>query len=105
MLLYALDSFGIGFALSIVGSIMLFIGLTTLFAILYSVGIIVSLIGTGFLVGFLRQLKLMFKPVRIVATMILFGAFILVWYVALHGATEHAGLRSCQPRSSLCLFA
>lgn len=72
-------SLAIGFALSIVGSIMLFIGLTSLFAILYSVGVVVSLVGTGFLVGFLRQLKLMFKPVRVVATGILLVSFVLVW--------------------------
>jgi hypothetical protein len=58
---------------------MLFIGLTSVFAILYSVGVIVSLVGTGFLVGFLRQLQLMFKPVRVVATGILLVSFVLVW--------------------------
>lgn len=73
---------GIGFVLSIIGTIMLFIGLTSVFAVLYSFGIIISLIGTGFLVGFFRQLKLMFKPVRIVATFILIGAFVLVWVFA-----------------------
>jgi hypothetical protein len=36
-----------GFALSIIGSVMLFIGLSGVFAILYSIGIIASLVGTG----------------------------------------------------------
>lgn len=40
-----------GFVLSIIGSVMLFIGSTVLFALLYSIGVIVSLVGTGFLVG------------------------------------------------------
>ncbi|CEH15865.1 sft2-domain-containing protein [Ceraceosorus bombacis] len=71
-----------GFALSIVGSVMLFIGAIALFAILYSIGVIVSLVGTGFLVGFKRQLKAMFEPVRIVATLILFAAFVMVWVAA-----------------------
>lgn len=58
---------------------MLIIGLHTIFAILYSVGIITSLIGTGFLVGFFSQLKAMFKPVRVVATAILIGSLVMVW--------------------------
>lgn len=69
----------IGFALSLIGSTMLFIGLTSIFAILFSVGIIVSLVGTGFLVGFLKQLKMMFQPVRIVATGVLFASLAMVW--------------------------
>lgn len=71
----------LGFALSLIGSIMLFIGLHTLFAILYSVGIIISLIGTGFLVGFFKQLKMMFQPIRIVATAVLFASLVMVWWV------------------------
>jgi hypothetical protein len=31
---------------------------------LYVLGVIVSLIGTGFLVGFTKQLKMMWDPVR-----------------------------------------
>lgn len=58
---------------------MLFIGLSTLFAVLYSVGIIISLVGTGFLVGFLRQLKMMFQPVRVVATGVLLASLVMVW--------------------------
>jgi hypothetical protein len=69
----------IGFALSLIGSTMLFIGLTSIFAILFSVGIIVSLVGTGFLVGFFKQLKMMFQPVRVVATGILFASLVMVW--------------------------
>jgi hypothetical protein len=66
---------------------MLFIGLTTTFAILYSVGIVISLVGTGFLVGFLRQMRLMFEPVRVVATAVLFAALAMVWWVE-EGACE-----------------
>lgn len=76
---------GIGFVLSIIGAIMLFIGITSLFAILYSVGIVVSLVGTGFLIGFLKQMRQMFKPVRVVATGIMVAAFVLVWCVRTEG--------------------
>lgn len=64
------------------GSIALFGGSTALFAILYSIGIIVSLAGTGFLIGFMKQFRQMFKPVRVVATAIMLVAFILVWVAA-----------------------
>ncbi|KZV60941.1 SFT2-domain-containing protein [Peniophora sp. CONT] len=62
--------YGIGFVLSLLGTILLLLGGLTSFAILYALGTIVSLIGTGFLIGFGKQVKLMFKPVRVVATII-----------------------------------
>ncbi|KAJ7197191.1 ER-to-golgi vesicle protein transport Sft2, partial [Mycena pura] len=75
----------LGFLLSILGSITLFLGQITLFAFLYGLGTLISLAGTGFLIGFLTQLKLMFKPIRVVATiiflasigMVFVGAFVL----------------------------
>jgi len=42
-------------------------------------GTIVSLVGTGFLIGFFRQLKLMFKPVRVVASVVFLGSIGLVF--------------------------
>ncbi|KDQ60637.1 hypothetical protein JAAARDRAFT_124780 [Jaapia argillacea MUCL 33604] len=69
----------IGFVLSLLGSIVLFIGGLGSFAILYGLGTIISLIGTGFLIGFYKQLKLMFKPVRIVATIVFLGAIGLIF--------------------------
>jgi hypothetical protein len=69
----------LGFCLSLVGTILLFIGATGIFAIMFSVGIVVSLVGTGFLVGFLSQLKQMFKPVRVVATAAMLGSIVMVW--------------------------
>ncbi|KAF4615288.1 hypothetical protein D9613_002908 [Agrocybe pediades] len=68
-----------GFVLSLLGSIVLFFGMLTLFAVLYVLGTIISLIGTGFLIGFFKQVKLMFKPVRVVATVILLIAIGLVF--------------------------
>ncbi|CAO1619757.1 unnamed protein product [Parajaminaea phylloscopi] len=70
-----------GFALSIIGAVLVFINLA-LFAVLYSIGVIVSLVGTGFLIGFAKQIKQMFKSIRLVATLILFAAFAMVWVSA-----------------------
>ncbi|GHJ89416.1 hypothetical protein NliqN6_5818 [Naganishia liquefaciens] len=69
----------VGFILSILGTILLFIGGLISFAILFSIGIIVSLVGTGFLIGFSKQIKTMFKPVRVVATLILLGAIAMTF--------------------------
>ncbi|KAI0336391.1 SFT2-domain-containing protein [Cubamyces sp. BRFM 1775] len=68
-----------GFVLSLLGTILLVpLGLGT-FALLYALGTIVSLIGTGFLIGFTKQLKLMFKPVRIVATIFFLASIVLIF--------------------------
>lgn len=69
----------IGFALSLLGSILLFLGLLGAFASLYAVGTVISLIGTGFLIGFAKQLRLMFKPVRIAATIVFLASIGLVF--------------------------
>ncbi|KAH7107771.1 SFT2-domain-containing protein [Auriculariales sp. MPI-PUGE-AT-0066] len=69
----------VGFVLSILGSILLFLpgGLLT-FAFLYAVGIIVS--HRNWVLD--RQLKLMFKPVRIVATVVFLGLLAGIFVVA-----------------------
>ncbi|KJA18590.1 hypothetical protein HYPSUDRAFT_950889 [Hypholoma sublateritium FD-334 SS-4] len=71
-----------GFVLSLLGTIVLTLGQLTLFAVLYILGTIVSLVGTGFLIGFFKQLKLMFKPVRIVASVIFLASIGLVFVAA-----------------------
>jgi len=68
-----------GFILSILGSALLFLGFLGTFVLLYTIGIIVSLVGTGFLIGFFTQLKLMFKPIRVIATIMLFVSMGLVF--------------------------
>jgi len=73
---------GIGFLLSLLGSILLFLGQVTSFAVLYIFGTVISLVGTGFIIGFFKQLKLMFKPVRVVATIIFLAAIGLVFVAA-----------------------
>ncbi|KAF9265735.1 SFT2-domain-containing protein [Marasmius fiardii PR-910] len=69
----------VGFLLSLLGTILLVLGFLVLFSILYALATVVALLGTGFLIGFFKQLKLMFKPVRIVATIIFIGAIALVF--------------------------
>jgi len=69
----------VGFVLSILGSCLLFLGQLASFAVLYTMGIIISLIGTGFLIGFSNQIKMMFKPVRLVATVIFLASIGLVF--------------------------
>jgi len=64
--------------LSLLGSIVLFLGQLTLFAVLYVLGTVVTLFGTGFLIGFLRQFKLMFKAVRIIASIVFIASIVLV---------------------------
>ncbi|PIL23857.1 hypothetical protein GSI_13608 [Ganoderma sinense ZZ0214-1] len=79
----AVDSLGLGFVLSLLGSIFLFLGSLTSFAFLYAIGTIIALIGTGFLIGFTKQLKmvgnLMFKPVRVVATILFLASIGLIF--------------------------
>ncbi|EPQ32115.1 uncharacterized protein PFL1_00312 [Pseudozyma flocculosa PF-1] len=73
---------GIGFVMSILGSVFLFTGSLVSFAILYSVGVVVSLTGTGFLLGFMKQFRQMFAKVRIAFTLAMIAAFIMVWVSA-----------------------
>jgi len=72
----------IGFVVSILATSILFLGMLVSFVIMYTLGIIVSLIGTGFLIGFFQQLKLMFKPVRVVATIVFLGLIGMVFVAA-----------------------
>jgi len=72
----------LGFVLSLLGSIMLFVGSLTSFAILYAMGTVITLIGTGFLIGFAKQVKLMFKPVRIVATIVFIAMIGMIFITA-----------------------
>jgi len=69
----------LGFAISLLGSILLFLGLLSSFAILYTIGTLVFLTGTGFLIGFTSQIKLMFKAVRILATILFLASIVLVF--------------------------
>jgi len=71
-----------GLAISIVGSILFAFGQVASFAVLYVVGICVSLTGTGFLVGFGTQAKKMLDPVRLSATLLMLGSVALTFVAA-----------------------
>nr|KIR88314.1 hypothetical protein I308_01377 [Cryptococcus tetragattii IND107] len=49
---------------------------------LFAVGGIISLIGTGFLIGFKTQLEKMFKPVRIIATVLMLASIVMTFVSA-----------------------
>ncbi|KDE03564.1 hypothetical protein MVLG_05949 [Microbotryum lychnidis-dioicae p1A1 Lamole] len=74
-----------GCALAVVGAILFTLGQVTLFATFYVLGVIISLVGTGFLVGFQKQFKMMMDPVRIWAAglFLLFIALTLVFAFAI----------------------
>ncbi|KAH9998151.1 SFT2-domain-containing protein [Russula compacta] len=74
--------YALGLVLSVLGTVMLFIGGLASFAVLYALGTVISLIGTGFLIGFTKQVKLMFKPVRVIATIIVFAMIIMIFISA-----------------------
>lgn len=72
--------FGIGTLLSIIS--FLFLTNIPIFAVLYSFGNIISLIGTGFLVGFFKQFKCMFDSTRLIASCVFLGTLIITLVVA-----------------------
>ncbi|KAI8831877.1 Got1/Sft2-like family-domain-containing protein [Chytridium lagenaria] len=82
--------FGVGFLISIISSISLFIGNIAGFAVLYTIGNIISLLATGFLVGFLKQFKKMFDSVRIAATLVFLISMVLTIVLAIF--LSNAGL-------------
>ncbi|KAI8868934.1 SFT2-like protein, partial [Ramicandelaber brevisporus] len=53
------------------------------FAVLYTLGNVVSLLSTMFLVGPVRQFKMAFAPVRLVATIIYLASMIVTLIVAI----------------------
>eukprot|EP00126_Sphaerothecum_destruens_P009041 Sdes_comp20413_c0_seq6m14452 len=68
--------FVVGWILSLFSTLSLSLGRVTNFAVLYSLGNVVSLSSSGFLVGPLRQLKTMFDPCRAISTLILLAALV-----------------------------
>lgn len=64
--------FGVGILCSILGSALLFVpGGLKLFAVFYTLGNIAALSSTCFLMGPLKQLKRMFEPTRLIATIVM----------------------------------
>ncbi|PVU99976.1 hypothetical protein BB559_000232 [Furculomyces boomerangus] len=71
-----------GFILMIVGVAMLFSSNTSGFAIMYSIGNLLSLFSLGFLVGFKKQIKMAFAPVRLIAGLVYLVFLILTLIIA-----------------------
>ncbi|CAH1800158.1 unnamed protein product [Owenia fusiformis] len=75
--------FCIGIVLSIIGTILLFFQNWTGFAILYTIGNVVGLCSTCFLMGPLKQIKKMFQETRLIATILVFVMMALTLCAAL----------------------
>ena len=76
--LYAFGGcFVVGVFLSIFGTIEVWLGKFTAFAILYTLGTVVALAGTCFLRGPITQIKKMFEKDRLIASIVLIAAMIL----------------------------
>jgi hypothetical protein len=82
-----LSASAVGYVLSLCGTLVLFAGFTSqnisLFAALYVIGNIVSLISTGFLLGPKAQCKKMWDPTRRFSTAFYLSMIIVVFAVAI----------------------
>ncbi|KAG0294538.1 hypothetical protein BGZ98_001725 [Dissophora globulifera] len=74
--------FVVGFLISILSTLALTTGLLALFAVLFSIGNILSLLSTTFLIGPGKQLRTMFAPVRMVASIVFLGLLVTTLVVA-----------------------
>jgi len=72
----------VGVLMSILGGVLLFFGNIIAFAVLYSIGNLVTVGGTLFLTGPQKQLKSMFDKTRIIATVVWIIALILTLVIA-----------------------
>lgn len=85
-----LACFIIGILLSFLGSFALFLHGLNIFAVLYTLGNVISMMATCFLMGPVKQIKKMFAPTRLIATIIVLFALIMTLVAAL--ALHNAGL-------------
>lgn len=81
----ALSCIGLGLILDIFASIAFFMGKAHVadYAVLYTLGNITAICGSGFIVGPMKQAKLMFKPVRRIACIIYLSTMIATIVVAI----------------------
>merc|ERR1712035_238961 len=82
---------GVGIMFSIGGTINLFFMNYAGFAALYSLGTIISLLGTGFLRGPVKQIKALTDPKRAIAVAVLFISIILTLVIALNDNIANPG--------------
>jgi len=90
-----LSCLAIGFAISFVGFLAWWTGHIASFGILYTTGNIVSICGTGFLIGPRRQVRNMFAAKRVYATAIYFTMMILTLAAAFIGVHKLLVLIFC----------
>ncbi|XP_062510890.1 vesicle transport protein SFT2B-like [Corticium candelabrum] len=72
----------IGFVLSMLGTVMIFVGNFVAFGILYSSGTITAICSSFFLMGPWRQVKKMVDPNRLIATIVMIITIILTFLAA-----------------------
>ncbi|KAI9358575.1 SFT2 domain-containing protein [Zopfochytrium polystomum] len=75
--------FGGGFIVTILSSLFLATGNILLFALFYTFGNILSLMSTGFLIGFGKQVKKMFDSSRLISTIIYLASIVATLLVAI----------------------
>lgn len=76
--------FVVGILMSLLGSFALFLsGGVTVFAIFYTLGNIISMLSTCFLMGPFKQIKKMFSPTRVIATIIVIVSIALTLVAAI----------------------
>ncbi|KAG0246526.1 Got1/Sft2-like family-domain-containing protein [Mortierella sp. GBAus27b] len=74
--------FVVGFLISILSTLSLGTGQVALFAVFFSLGNIISLLSTSFLIGPGKQIKTMFAPVRMVASIVFLSMIVVTLVVA-----------------------
>jgi len=74
--------FVVGFAFSIFGSLLFFLGNTVGFGICYTFGSVVSIFSTMFLMGPVNQIKKMFHGTRVIAALIMWASIVLTLFFA-----------------------
>lgn len=79
--------FIVGILLTALSVMMLAFGSIAGFAVMYSLGNVLSIVSTGFLIGFHQQIKKMFDPNRLITTIIYLACIALTFWAAI-------GLRS-----------
>ncbi|KAF9422306.1 hypothetical protein BGZ94_008598 [Podila epigama] len=74
--------FIVGFLISILSTLSLATGNLTTFAVFFTFGNIISMLSTSFLIGPAKQLKTMFAPVRMVASIVFLALIVVTLIVA-----------------------
>ncbi|KAG0294351.1 hypothetical protein BGZ96_001346 [Linnemannia gamsii] len=74
--------FVVGFLISVLSTLSLVTGMLGVFAVFFTLGNIISLLSTTFLIGPGKQIKTMFAPVRMVASIVFLALIVITLIVA-----------------------